>query len=176
MVLLGNFTLHYVTDVIHILQGKLEGCTVNSQDVILNHTTYYLNPDVYIWKCGVLFYITQCLLGWLNSLCLCGTKYHLSIMVTFKILQIIFVKNLCSVQITRQDHLMGLMYSTFTSVVKVIQRFFKQKKVKMMFTPLWHRPREASLCWQICHKIGSTGLCQMVKTKVSTELNKRLKK
>lgn len=38
------------TDVIHVLQGKLEGCTVNSQGVILNHTTYYLNPDAHIFN------------------------------------------------------------------------------------------------------------------------------
>lgn len=38
------------TDVIRVLQGKLEGCTVNSQDVILNHTTYYLNPDAHIFN------------------------------------------------------------------------------------------------------------------------------
>lgn len=37
-------------DVIHVLQGKLEGCTVNSQGIILNHTTYYLNPDVHIFN------------------------------------------------------------------------------------------------------------------------------
>ena len=38
------------TDVIRVLQGKLEGCTVNSQGVILNHTTYYLNPDAHIFN------------------------------------------------------------------------------------------------------------------------------
>lgn len=37
------------TDVTRVLQGKLEGCTVNSQGVILNHTTYYLNPDAHIF-------------------------------------------------------------------------------------------------------------------------------
>lgn len=40
------------TDVIRVLQGKLEGCTVNSQGVILNHTTYYLNPDAHIFYSG----------------------------------------------------------------------------------------------------------------------------
>lgn len=44
-----------------------------------------------------------------------------------------------------------------------------------MFTPQWQRPTEASLCWQICHKIGSTGLCQMVIAKVSKQVNKGLK-
>lgn len=34
-----------------VLQGKLEGCTVNSQGVILNHTTYYLNPDAHSFPC-----------------------------------------------------------------------------------------------------------------------------
>lgn len=43
-----QFSLH--TDVIRVLQGKLEGCTVNSQGVILNHTTYYLNPDAHIFN------------------------------------------------------------------------------------------------------------------------------
>lgn len=38
------------TDVIHVLHEKLEGCTVNSQGVILNHTTYYLNPDAHIFN------------------------------------------------------------------------------------------------------------------------------
>lgn len=38
-----------VFDVVRVLQGKLEGCTVNSHDVILNHTTYYLNPDAHIF-------------------------------------------------------------------------------------------------------------------------------
>lgn len=56
---LENFTLQVVlqakrfsiqTDVIRVLQGKLEGCTVNSQGVILNHTTYYLNPDAHIFN------------------------------------------------------------------------------------------------------------------------------
>lgn len=42
----GTTALH--TDVIRVLQGKLEGCTVNSQGVILNHTTYYLNSDAHI--------------------------------------------------------------------------------------------------------------------------------
>lgn len=46
---------------------------------------------------------------------------------------------------------------------------------KTMFTPQWQRPTEASLCWQICHKIGSTGLCQMVIAKVSKQVNKGLK-
>lgn len=41
-----------------------------------------------------------------------------------------------------------------------------------MFIPQWQRPTEASLCCQICHKIGSTGLCQMVMAKVPKELNK----
>lgn len=35
-----------------MLQGKLEGCTVNSQGVTLNHTTYYLNPDAHSFACG----------------------------------------------------------------------------------------------------------------------------
>ncbi|KAI1242386.1 hypothetical protein IHE44_0005925 [Lamprotornis superbus] len=33
-----------------VLQGKLEGCTVNSQGVTLNHTTYYLNPDAHSFR------------------------------------------------------------------------------------------------------------------------------
>lgn len=33
-----------------VLQGKLEGCTVNSQGVTLNHTTYYLNPDAHSFQ------------------------------------------------------------------------------------------------------------------------------
>lgn len=48
------------TDVIHVLQGKLEGCTVNSQGVILNHTTYYLNPDAHIFNYGS--YLTICVI------------------------------------------------------------------------------------------------------------------
>lgn len=42
-------------DVIRVLQGKLGGCIVNSQDVILNHTTYYLNPDVHTFNKATLF-------------------------------------------------------------------------------------------------------------------------
>ena len=34
-----------------VLQGKLEGCTVNSHGVTLNHTTYYLNPDAHSFQC-----------------------------------------------------------------------------------------------------------------------------
>lgn len=34
-------------DGMSVLQGKLEGCTVNSHGVILNHTTYYLNLDAH---------------------------------------------------------------------------------------------------------------------------------
>lgn len=34
-----------------VLQGKLEGCTVNSQGVTLNHTTYYLNLDAHSFQC-----------------------------------------------------------------------------------------------------------------------------
>lgn len=54
-VLLENSKLYtalqaWQPDVIHVLQGKLEGCTVNSQGVILNHTTYYLNPDAHIFS------------------------------------------------------------------------------------------------------------------------------
>lgn len=40
----------FLLDVMSVLQGKLEGCTVNSQGVILNHTTYYLNPDAHIFS------------------------------------------------------------------------------------------------------------------------------
>ena len=44
-------------DVMSVLQGKLEGCTVNSQGVILNHTTYYLNPDAHVFTRGLLFFV-----------------------------------------------------------------------------------------------------------------------
>lgn len=35
-------------DEISVLQGKLEGCTVNSHGVIRNHTTYYLILDAHV--------------------------------------------------------------------------------------------------------------------------------
>jgi len=38
-------------DEMSVLQGKLEGCTVNSHGVIRNHTTYYLNLDAHSLGC-----------------------------------------------------------------------------------------------------------------------------
>lgn len=158
------------TDVIRVLQGKLGGCTVNSQDVILNHTTYYLNPDAHIFNKTTSFQSNN-LYSWQEIGRLSIRLTPGCVLADARPKSACIFKNTNMIEVRTYTAWLPFtqFQNSFTTGTAGDQKS-KSAYCKTMIAPLWQRPTEASLCCQICHKIGSTGLCQMVVDKVSKEM------